>query len=559
MSNPLQTPHPSPSYDVLVVGDEVESILTAVSAARAGASVVLARRSTSRLGGLSVRGGLSYMDITPEYVNGLFQEFLERVGFVRVALNPDQANTTLWQMITEAKIPVYSGVNVSIELDAQGFPKHATFQGLTPKASNRESAPLFPEDLKTGTSSNNIPYADTNHTLAAGASLQVRPKVVIDATPDADIARALGIPYITGLGGILGDTQNFLGVSPVFRITGISVEDLQAFEASLRQQPDLPEKLRHALPYHPQALRDEYMTRPTFAPEGMDYLDILNPVIGIDYHQWRHGGAASYADAGIFIDGANISRLSDGSLGFNGLVAQAKALNLNFDDLLALSHGGEIPQPLVAEMASFQQYLRERGGFAKAVIIPPEEMYVRQTVTLLAQENMTAQKAIEGGVSPEKAIGTFSYWLDLRGTLLWRHFPGEELPKPIFNVGLEVALPPFPTRQNIAFVSRSAGYSPIGQGTGRIVQHNALLGEGVGIAAALATQEKKSLHGSATQDMPRIQAILKSRRNGLLPLEGRATWEPAHIAKSALLQQDTAIMEALRGQHCPINQALASR
>lgn len=510
------------SCDVLVIGDEVETILSAVSAARSGAKVILARRSVSYLGGLSVRGGLSYMDITPEFVTGLFQEFLQRAGVIRVALNPEKARQALSELLAEATVTVISGVEAFIDLDSDGFPASAL---LKPTSGDLSSI---------------------------SEPLQITPKIVIDATPDADIARALGLPFIKGLGGVLGTRQNFLGVSPVFRLTGVSVEGLRDFEASLRENPRLPELLRHALPHHPPELLAEYMTRPTFAPPDMDYLDILNPVIGIDYHLWRHDGmdkveaARSYAEAGIFIDGANISRLADGSLGFNGLIAQADFLNLGFEDLLALSAGGPIPDLLQQEMSAFERYLREKGGFSDAGVIPPDEIYVRQTVTLLSQENMTARKAILGGVSKEQAIGTFSYWLDLRGTLLWRIYSGEELPKPVFNIGLNVALPVKGSIQNFAFVSRSAGYSPIGQGAGRIVQHNAILGEAVGVAAALAVQQNRPLHEIAETCIGEIQQILADRRQGKLVLNGYAVQSAKACQKSLLLKNDEASIETLK-------------
>lgn len=455
------------------------------------------------------------MDITPAYVCGLFQEFLTRCALVRVALNPDRASRVLAEMLSEASIEVISGVEAHVAFDREGNPTQAILNG-------------------------------------PAGSLTVFPQVVIDAMPDADIARASGVPYIQGLGGILGADQDFLGVSPVFRIDGLSVPDFRVFEERLRRNPQLPQILERALPYHPPELRADYITRPTYAPDDQDYLDILNPVIGIDYHIWRHGAPESYADADIFIDGGNVSRLADGSLGFNGLVAQAKALNLRFEDLIALSHDGPTPEILRAEMRQFEQYLREVGGFANVSVIPPESLYVRQTATLLARENMTARKAIEGGVPPEQAIGTFSYWLDLRGTQLWKLYPGEELPKPVFNVGLDVALPVYPKLQNFAFVSRSAGYSPIGQGTGRIVQHNALLGEGVGIAAALSALSYTSLMEVVDNQMPEIQAVLKERWGRPLQIEGQATWTAQQVLSSQLLRRDTAIIEALRASQTTV-------
>jgi hypothetical protein len=502
--------------DVLVVGDEVESVLTAVSAARAGASVYLARRSPGRLGGLSVRGGLSYMDITWECVTGLFEEFLRRTGVVRVALNPDRANAVLADMLEESGVRVFSGLETQVSLNADGFPDEAILQ---PAAclSGSDSTPSDP------------------------AEVRLHPRVVIDATPDADIARTLGVPFVPGLGKIFGEARNFLGISPVFRLAGVSVAALQAFEQGLRERPGLEHLLALALPWHPPELRAEYVTRPTFAPEDMDYLDILNPVIGVDYHLWRHGAdsAATYPDAALLIDGANISRLADGTLGFNGLVADPNALNLGLDELLALSRGGAIPEPLCREMTLVERYLRERAGLGEATVIPPEALYVRQTVNLRSRNNMTARLALEGGVPAEKAVGSFSYWLDLRGVVPERYFPGESLPKPLFNISLDVALPPAASRlENLAFVGRSAGYSPIGQGAGRIVQHNALLGEAIGVAAALAALEGGTLTVRAEADLPRIQGILKERRGGTLRCEGHPTESPERLASSELLRRD---------------------
>jgi FAD dependent oxidoreductase len=522
--------------DVLVIGDEVESILTAVSAARAGAKVFLARRSLGHLGGLSVRGGLSYMDITPECITGLFAEFLQRAGVIRVALNPDRAHRVLHALLTEAHVEVVSGVDILISLTTDGFP---------------EAAYLRPGGLSGSTGSS----ACCDDFKAPKTEQVLRPTVVIDATPDADTARALGVPHITGLGGLFGQERNFLGISPVFRLAGIPVADLQVFEQGLRETPGLAAVLEKALPLHPRALRSEYLTRPTFAPADQDYLDILNPVIGIDYHCWRHGDAATYPDAGIFIDGANISRLSDGTLGFNGLVAQPGKLGLGCDDLVALSQGAAIPEVLQQELGFVERYFRERAGFESAQVIAPEEMYIRQTFTLLAQHNMTAKAALLGGVPGEQAVGSFSYWLDLRGAPLWQIFPGVELPKPFFNVGLSVALPDSlhthktsTALQNIGFISRSAGYSPIGQGAGRIVQHNAMVGEGLGIAAAIAAAVRKPLTAVAKTELSQIQEVLKTRY-GKLTCEGHPVTLPKpdeSPVTHALLEQEAAVVTSLR-------------
>ncbi|MGE0200128.1 MAG: FAD-dependent oxidoreductase [Candidatus Melainabacteria bacterium] len=505
-------------FHLLVLGDEIESCLTAVSAARAGARVCLLRQSTGLLGGLSTRGGLAYMDITPGYYSPLFYNFLLSAQVRRVALCPHRAGATLARMLSDAGVTVLSG--------------------------------------HTGTPVQTGDEPIRTILLSNGQTLETL--ITIDATPDADWARALGAPFIHGLGGIMRH-RNYLGVTPVFRVEGVDYRALQAFEASIRANPALPDFLAKALPHHPPALREAFLTRPTYAfdePGNDDYLDILSPVIGVDYHCWRHGDPATYPTTDIIIDGGNIARLSrepDGPLAWNGMVCRAEALSSEDEDplntLIRYSQGVAVPEVLLAELAQFERYLQERGGFENARVIPPEALYVRQTVTMLARRNMTARQALLGGVAPEASIGTASYWLDLRGAELWREFPDEEPPKPVFNVGLEVCLPAWPKIPDFAVVGRAAGYSPIGQGAGRIIQHNAMVGEALGIAAAIAAREACPLESVIETGIPAIRDILDARYRaaGLpWPEPGRNTATADYLATSRLLEADEAVVDTLR-------------
>ncbi len=492
------------SFDVLVVGDEVESILTAVSAARCGARTALIRSATGLLGGLSTRGGLSYMDITPEHTGPLFAEFLRRAGVKRVALEEFRADTELSEMMRETGIQILSGKDLIAEYRVSDSCWEVRFAG--------------------------------------GQKLDAT--VLIDATPDADIARSLGIRFTVGLGGLFGEDRNFLGISPVFQMGGVDREKLIAFEQRLRERPDMPGLLDRALPYHPEAYRRELTTRPVYSPDDMDYIDILNPVIGIAFHHWRYGEADSYPDASIQVDGFNISRLPDGLLGFNGMVMRMN----DFDALLAYSRGEKAwPQELHDALEAFREFIATEGGMPDARLYPPEALYVRQTLNLLARDMMTAEKAIRGGVFAEDAIGTYSYWLDLRGIVFSRHFPGETLPKPVFNVGLDVALPADPDLKNLAFVSRSAGYSPLGQGACRIVQHNSMLGEAVGIAAAFAVKENQPISEiPAAKVRPVLDERSRKELGHPLKIEGHPVWDEERILESRALKADNAIVERLQ-------------
>lgn len=489
----------SKQFDLLVLGDEVESVLTAVSAAKMGVRVGLLRESTGLLGGLSTRGGLSYMDITPELTSPLFQAFLEAAGVKRVALDPERGHAVLQAMLDSAGVPVFSGETYQPLLDRSG-----RVTGIQGEAERRYQATVY-----------------------------------IDATPDADFARAAGVPFQEGLGRLFGAEQNFLGVTPVFRLSGITPQALIAFEQQLRQRPDCYEILRQALPHHPEALVREYVSRDPICPDGMDYLDILNPAIGVFYHVWRHGHVASYPQAEIWMDGGNIARLPDHTLGWNGMVMRAPQGTDALEQLLAWSHGHSMPDPLAQELQQFERFLQEAGGLSNAHVLPPEALYVRQTVNVHTRRVMSGVDLFQGGVPENEAIGTFSYWVDFRGINLWQVCPEDmPLPKPVFNVGLDVACFAEPHFSNLAVVSRSGGYSPLAQGACRIVQHNALLGEAVGIAAAMALQTKQPM---AEIPAPEIRAAMAARTQKPWVLSGQTAMDTGQLSARPLFKRDQEI------------------
>jgi hypothetical protein len=516
------------AFDLIVVGDEVESILSAVSAARMGLSVALVRYpdASQWLGGLSTRGGLSYMDITLPFKSPLFREFLDLAGVIRVALRPEKAHAVLEGLIRQNKITVFSG----------WLPAQVT---LSPVGRSIQAAGFYSSNIHNA---ENRPVEKTPETLYLKASYW------LDATPDALLARLAGVPAIEGLGGLLGEDANFLGISPVFEIQGVTKHPLIGFEASLRAKPEMPEWLKTALPHHSQAHRDALITRPCFSPDEEDYLDILNPVIGLDYHVWRHGAIDSYGKTPCWIDGGNVSLLGEKRMGFNGLVSHGNLHQADdpLEQLLAYSLGlskTALPADLRDEMQAFQTYLKEAGQMPDVHIQPPQALYVRQTYTLLSKENMTARWVLQGGAPDENCLGSYSYWLDFRGVILEQHFPGETLPKPVFNVNLDGCFPQTPKLDNLAFMGRSAGYSPMGQGVGRIVQYNAFLGEALGIAAGLAKEYYKPM---GDVPLPRIKRILDERNGMPLPVVGEQTASDDFLLASQALQKDDAILLGFR-------------
>ena len=96
---------------VIIVGDELESCLTACVLGRHGVDVTLLRRSTGLVGGLSTRGGLAYMDLTPEFIPPMMQSILNESGLKRVGLHAETADRVLRKHLAEANVTIVSGVH----------------------------------------------------------------------------------------------------------------------------------------------------------------------------------------------------------------------------------------------------------------------------------------------------------------------------------------------------------------------------------------------------------------------------------------------------------------
>lgn len=77
-------------------------------------------------------------------------------------------------------------------------------------------------------------------TLADGTVKTVQTKALIDATQDADMAAAAGVPYTTGRED-LGDQKSRMAVTLVFRLKNITPEVWQKMAQRLQNDND-PER-----------------------------------------------------------------------------------------------------------------------------------------------------------------------------------------------------------------------------------------------------------------------------------------------------------------------------
>ncbi len=484
---------------VIIIGDELEACVTACVLGWHGVDVTILRRSNSLLGGLSTRGGLSYMDLTPDFIPPMMQVTLNDTGLKRVALHAETTDAVLKQQLAQAGVNIVSGV------EAHALADNTSLLGI--------------QDVHTKTTYTADFY--------------------IDATPDATVARQAGVPSLLGLGGVFGDDDalNALGVSPVFRVAGLDYRILQTAEEALRHRADMLDLLARHMPWLNENERHALIERPTYAPEDSDYLDILNNVIGVAYHQWRYGGSVAYESAPFWVDGFNIARLNDGTLGFNGLITR-----MPLAEQVKASEEGQAPTvTMLAEMLAFVDFLKEITQVDELHLLPPEEIYIRQTYLLEAQQTITGRDLFLGGVDASESVGTFSYWLDFRGVHPWKAYPDlHPLPKPVFNVGLK---PHFPKHiSNLAFVGRSSGFSPLSQGACRIVQYGCIVGEALAHAIALGLKMGVSpceVDASLVYDAQ--TKLAKALQVTNPPCSGGGNTLTNALANSTLLAKDEAI------------------
>ncbi|MEA5593871.1 FAD-dependent oxidoreductase [Rivularia sp. UHCC 0363] len=122
-------------YDIICFGDEVSGVLSLVCASREyyrrtgkyPRSLLLFKgNSQLGIGGHLVRGGLSYLDRSAVPISirqqydldtfgdspAIYQEFLQRSGVYQIALNPQDANITLRQMLQEIRADILSNAEI---------------------------------------------------------------------------------------------------------------------------------------------------------------------------------------------------------------------------------------------------------------------------------------------------------------------------------------------------------------------------------------------------------------------------------------------------------------
>jgi len=478
---------PTRTYDLIGFGDEVPGVLALVSASREfnrrtgrRPRILLMFKGNSQegIGGHLVRGGLAYLDrsnVDPavRQAEGLptfgdpcaiYKEFLQRSQVTDIALDPRKADAALRQMVQEAGIDILSRVQISSVI--------------------KEGAVLRGIRISRG------------ETYLA--------KQFIDATVNAELAQAAGVKKLQGF-GTFGLPDSELPVTLVFETEGLSVSQLQEAELSFIRRftnrndaeaqrfitvatgnnATMADQFRKGMIDEKGNLKTMYV--------GSDHIDIRCRAFSIAYHSFR-GKKFALKESGSVFDQANIARLGGTRLSWNALLCYVNGAQAE-----ALARAAAKPTAaMLEEMGFVSRWIRSLG--TGVVVRPATELYIRHAGNVLeVVEPLTATRMLQGGVPGTEALATFGYHLDVRGGItglgaratqrginsITFHAP------PLFNVGIRHAL--LKSARNLAVVSPGSGFEGYACSAGRIVEFNVAVGQGVGIAAAIALLSNRNL------------------------------------------------------------------
>ncbi|MEO0768799.1 MAG: FAD-dependent oxidoreductase, partial [Cyanobacteria bacterium J06649_4] len=479
-------------YDVVVFGDEVPGVMTALKVRQtlrshnpnAKVALVTEGNVDNGIGGHLVRGGLAYLDrnqvppnLRSQYgtfgrPSALYRDFL-RLGRVdTIALDRFVVARNFAQALDRAGIQVVGNVNLDSVQTAGSVVCSLSASGQTYSAQH-----------------------------------------FIDASQSGELAAASGVEMMQGLEA-LGFPDSALSIGLMVDLYDVSVEQFKNMEAELINRYFDPtdrsaqqwlnvasggdaQKRQELL----QSLLD-YYRRPKLLYQGTsDSADVRSLAFSILVHGYI-GQEYDIKSSGFLFDRANIAVLPD-RLSFNALLFYADSTTAQ-----QLSRNGAVPTQQMQSIAREVKTLMERIGVPRVEIMP--ELYIRNAGQIANPiDELSATLMAAGGVSEGEALGTFGYHLDDRGGIdgleeevnesALRLFDFEQMP--VFNYGFRHTLPQ--EKENLAVLGPASGFGGLGTTAGRIVEFNVGVGEGLAIAIAKSIREDRSLHSITNTEVRR--------------------------------------------------------
>ncbi len=482
------------NYDIICFGDEVPGILTLVCAAREyksrtnsyPRSLLLSKsNSKSGIGGQIVRSGLAYLERSsvPNTVRqeqkldifgdpaAIYKELLKRASVDQVAIDPSKTDWVLREMLREIHADILSSVEI--------------------KSVIKEGQKILGIELTR------------DETYFA--------KHFIDSTVNAELAQAAGVRKFKGFETI-GLPDSELAVTLVFETQGLSVERLQNIEYQYLQRftnpqdkeaQDLINVAAGGDGNYASQLRADLVDKKGYLKTmavGKDYIDIRSLALSIAYHAFRGTKLDINAQTGI-LDIGNIALLSRVRMSWNALLFGVTAKEA---ETLARAKA-QPTRKMFDEILFITKWFQLLGA---SEVKPAKEIYIRHAGNITdVIEPLTGAKMLAGGVPTNEAIGTFGYHFDVRGGIddfsertVNRSFGNLAFLTPaLFNIGIQHAL--LKQVPNLAVVSPCSGFEGYACSAGRIVEFNCGVGQGIGIAAAIALVQERELNEISNKEV----------------------------------------------------------
>lgn len=432
------------SYDVIVVGTDPEGITAAVSAARNGLKVLLADgRDRDILGGLTTIGWLNTLDLNyaPEqpalsgkhnFLNkGIFQEWYDKLE--GTSFDTRTAANAFYDLVRGEP-------NIDLLMKAKT---------MTPVV----------EAHASGTTVTGLKLAK-----ADGSEQIVRAKAVIDATQDADIAAAAGVPYTWGREDI-GDPKSQMAVTLVFKLDGVT----QSVWDSFGKHKDT----------------------------GIDAMSA-----------WGFPEMKQYVSTNkdrVRMRGLNIGRQNDGTVLINAM----QIFGVNPLDPESVREGIEIGRK---EAPHVVEYMKANFSEFKNVTLAgtAPELYVRESRHIKGEYRLSMADLLDNRDFPD-AIAYGSYEVDIQSTN--PQDPGSVMMKPIqYGVPFRSLVPL--QVDGLLVVGRSASFDSLPHGSARVIPLGMATGQAAGAAAKLAIDKGVSFRQLARtpDDIAALRELLTRQK-----------------------------------------------
>lgn len=420
------------NYDVIVVGGQPEGVAAAISAACYGGKVLLVEERDG-LGGLFTYGWLNFIDMNrgPRYellTRGTFLEFYRRVG--------------------GSNFDIARGKQVLAEM-AEDYPNLSVSLNT-----------VFKEPIMAGSKIAGIVV------LKDDREISLYGKRIIDATQDADVAAAAGVPYTVGAED-LGEEKRYQAATLVYHLGNV---DWQALKNAVNRKLIAGTKISNRAAWGFAGIAKEYKP----------------------------------SSERLRLRGFNIARQDDGTVLIN-------ALQIFGVDGLSKSSREEAMELARRELPAITDFMREKlPGFEQVELLGgAPELYIRETRHTKALYQLTLNDVVFNRFFPD-TVALGSYPVDVQATT--PHDSGFVYGDPkAYGIPLRSLIPS--DVEDLLVVGRAAGYSHLAAGSARVVPIGMATGDAAGISAVYSIEKDKSFQQIALSpaDMSAVQKMIRNR------------------------------------------------